>query len=409
MLEGLSSLEPLKRTVQPSASKTLTVVAPTRYPWRFNSPRKSQHRVVRRRFLPLNYVSPKLEGVTAFPPFPRPDLIHAFNRIPMTRRPFVIGFESHLPRGFGIENSAFFRWMTEQLLDERCRAIVAISDFARRMFLHQHANHPQLANLQRKLVVRLPSVQMPAAPDPEARAPLEPLRLLFVGNHFARKGGCVALRMAEQALAQGLPLHVEIISKIEIGPVSWTDPSDPAFFDRYRPSLSLPNVTVHGALSNEEVLERVRKAHFVLLPTFGDTFGYSAIEGLMHGTPVIATAQCALPEFITDGINGFLLDLPVTAQGEWILLGRPDRASANFAEAHAAEVDRLAATALERLSQLLDEPHRYAGIVTGAHESARQHFDAVDADVFWDDLYSKAAQGVVDFRLDACERCHAGR
>ena len=118
-----------------------TILAPTRYPWRFNGPANSRHCIENRDFLPLNYLSPTIEGVTVFKPWPprRFDLVHAFNRIPIGRCPFVIGFESHLPRAFGIEGGGWWDWMTGLLASERCRGIVAISEFSRRMFLAQHA------------------------------------------------------------------------------------------------------------------------------------------------------------------------------------------------------------------------------------------------------------------------------
>ena len=397
---GKRATEAAAVTENPVIKSKLMILAPTQYPWRFNSPRVSHHTVIRRKFLPLNYLSPSLEGITFFPPFPVPDLIHAFNRIPVSRRPFVIGFESHLPRGFGIEHTSFFKWMTRMILDDRCRGIVAISDFARRMFLHQHAGHPRLEMLRRKLFVRLPSVVMPGAPDLSVRGSLTPLRLLFVGNHFARKGGCVALRMAERALAQDIPLNIEIVSNIEVGAVSWTDPSDPSFFDRYRPLLSLPNVRLHGALPNNEVLERIRSAHFLMLPTFGDTFGYSAIEGLMQGTPVIATAQCALPEFIRDGSNGYLLNLPLTEKGEWELLGHPDRGSRAFTSAHAEAVDNLAEQALVRLEGLLARPGQHKDMIQEAYDSAGRYFGSAWADIFWDGVYGRAEQRVLDVKRD---------
>jgi hypothetical protein len=40
----------------------------------------------------------------------------------------------------------------------------------------------------------------------------ETIRLIFVGNNFARKGGIVALRLARRALAEGLPLQIHIVS-----------------------------------------------------------------------------------------------------------------------------------------------------------------------------------------------------
>lgn len=50
--------------------------------------------------------------------------------------------------------------------------------------------------------------------------------------------------------------------------------------------------------SNAEVVETLGAADFSILTTLSDTFGYTAIESLAVGRPVVATPQGALPEFI---------------------------------------------------------------------------------------------------------------
>ncbi|OAE48367.1 hypothetical protein A7J57_22035 [Agrobacterium tumefaciens] len=335
----------------------------------------------------------------------RIDLIHGFNRIPLNPKPFVIGFESHLPRGFGIENSFFFTFMRNQLLNERCRAIVGISEYAKRTFLAQHEETSAYHELAAKLVVRMPSVVLPKDP-PAKKQTLPPIRLLFVGNHFARKGGCVALRLAQLSLDAGVPLEIEIISKLEIGRVSWTDPLDESFFDRYRPLLNLPNVRCWGELPNQQVIEKIRQSHFLLLPTFGDSFGYSAIESLTNGTPVIATRQCALPEFIRDGVNGIMLDLPLNDKGEWIHLNSPDRGSKKFEKIHAQEVDRLTEETLRRLKEMLNSPTSFDAMAMNAHETAIQQFDSRLHDTFWDDLYETAVLQPVEAYAPECAHQH---
>src|SRR5258707_358881 len=114
----------------------LQILAPTRYPWQFNGPRSSRHSIHNRSFLPLNKISNRIEGLTVFNPFPLKsfDLIHAFNRVPLGTTPFIIGFESHLPRAFGLENTAYYRFMLERLAGKRCARIIAISNFALRVF-----------------------------------------------------------------------------------------------------------------------------------------------------------------------------------------------------------------------------------------------------------------------------------
>jgi glycosyltransferase involved in cell wall biosynthesis len=93
----------------------------------------------------------------------------------------------------------------------------------------------------------------------------------------------------------------------------------------------------------------MRGAHFLLLPTFSDTFGYSAIEAMAHFTPVIGTTQGALPEFIEDGVNGLLLSLEKNEIGEWRHVSRLDRASSSYEALYESEVERLAAEAYRRI------------------------------------------------------------
>jgi glycosyltransferase involved in cell wall biosynthesis len=377
-----------------------TILAPTRYPWRFNGPANSRHRIENRSFLPFNYLSPTIEGVTVFKPWPlrRFDLVHAFNRIPVGGRPFVIGFESHLPRAFGIEGGRWWDWMTGLLASERCRGIVAISEFSRRMFMNQHANGTRSsaarAAISDKLHIRYPNLSLPPEAELIRLENTGEIRLVFVGNHFARKGGCVAVVMADLARARGIPLVVDIVSRLEMGGAIWTDPKDTETFKPYIALLERPNVRVHRDLSNAEVLTLLRRAHMSLLTTFGDTFGYSALESLANGTPVLATRQGALPEIISHGENGILLDLPVTQAGEWIHLGTRDRSAPGFVRMWHDEVHRLAEEALDALVKVCGSADCINRMRRTARRSA-ERFSPAGATAWWDDFYDRACDGVV--------------
>ncbi|MDQ0457157.1 glycosyltransferase family 4 protein [Rhizobium paknamense] len=369
----------------------LSVLAPTRYPWRFNSPRESRHAIENRNFIPMNYISPKLEGITMFSPFPlkRFDLVHAFNRIPLGTTPFIISFESHMPRGFGIENSRFYRFMTNRLANDRCLGIGAISEHARRIFLKTHRNSADYETLRRKLFVRYPNMVIEERDDGYDSADRGPIRVVFVGNHFGRKGGCVGLRLAELALERNLPVEVSIVSSMEMGAVSWTDPLLPGYFDRYRQLLSLPNVRHHQNIPNAQVLKILRKAHFSLLTTFCDTFGFSAIESMANYVPVIATRQGALPEFIKHRQNGLMLGMETNEIGEWKHIA-DDRSTTEFAEVHAREIERLAEESLAEITAIMADRNGYQALRKAAYMTARTTFSASDANDFWDDYYVEA-------------------
>jgi len=374
---------------------TLRILAPTRYLWTFNGPRHSRHSVERRGFLPLNWISKKIEATTIINPWPpgRFDLIHAFNRIPLGTTPFVIGFESHLPRAYGLETTMYFRQLCRALASPRCRAIIAISDHARAVFRAAHEASPFRDALFSKLSVRLPNIDIPDGGDELELSSSEPPTIAFVGNHFGRKGGCVAVKLAELALACKFPLRIEVVSSLQVGGSIWTDPASRSFFDPYLALLKLPNVRWHGSMDNRSVNELLRRSHFSLLATFGDTFGFSAIEAMANATPVIATRQGALPEFIEHRRNGLLLDLPTSAVGEWIHSSSPYRATPRFEKIFAEEVDRMAHEILDEIVRIAGDPKAYQSMRHRAKETARRLFDARAASEFWDDLYVRAVGG----------------
>ncbi|WP_420391222.1 glycosyltransferase family 4 protein [Acuticoccus sp.] len=371
----------------------LRILAPTRYVWTFSGPRRSRHKVIRKPFVPFSRIDQRIEGLTVFPPTgKRIDLVHAFNRVPIGTKPFVIGFESHLPRAFGTKKSRPYRWMIRTLVSQRCRSIVAISEFAKNNFLHdlRHCTDDEARTLQSKVVVRLPSVRSVAPTIPPKPSATAGLRLLFVGSHFARKGGCVALRIAELAHERGLPITLDIVSDYQVGAISWTDPTNPDYYTDYWKLRSLPNVRCHGACPNDVVLSLMESAHVVLLPTFGDTFGFSAIEALAAGVPVLATTQGALPEFLVDGGNSILLDLPTKKSGEWEWLGHPRRDSTEFEVAHRSAVEALAQRSIERLAAVAADDAGYRRMAAAARQTALDLFDPELANAFWDDTYVRA-------------------
>jgi glycosyltransferase involved in cell wall biosynthesis len=373
----------------------LSILKSARYLWDFNSPRSSRHDITCRRFIPLNKINWRLDAMSAFNPLPPKhfDLVHAFNRVPLGPTPYVIGYESHLPRAFGMEGSGYFRSLTKMLLSDQCRGIYAISNYALDVFRWQHAQSGALQDLERKLFMHYPSMNMPDVEDHLSSRPIEPLRLLFVGRHFARKGGCVALRIAETALARKLPIEITIVSSLEMGATVWTDPARPEFFDPYRKLLTLPNVTVHPSLPNAEVIKLLAKSHLSILTTMSDTFGFSAIESMAHWTPVLGTRLGALREFINHRENGLLVEIPLTPLGDWIHSNNLRRHHGETEDAYRECIESLAEQSMIELERLMSTPALLSEMRAAARSTAEALFDARVADGFWDDVYQDAVTG----------------
>jgi len=366
------------------------LVTRDRYPYQFNTPRQSRHQITPRYFLPTHRVSKRIEAFTLRPMIERCDLVHSINRIPVGPSPYVVSFESHLPRYWWRYEDWANQACIRSLESSACRAIVAMSHAAARTFAKQHATSPHLAKLLDKLVVIYPNIPIPDQPDLLAGDACEELRLVFVGAHFGRKGGCVAVRVAELARQNGLPIHVTIISKLEHGAGIWTDPQRPGFFDRYLKLLDADNVTFLDGAPNAVVLDTFARSHVALLPTFADTFGYSAIEAMARWTPTIATRQGALPEFIDDEC-GFMLDLETDDVGEWVGVGQ-DGGTEAFERYFADEVERLSQETIARLTPLIGNPAGMAKLRAAARARAISMFDAAKASRILDELYDRAVE-----------------
>lgn len=381
-----------------STEKRLRVaVLRDRYQSSFMSPRDSRHDIDRRWFLPLNLANRALDGLTVAAPGLPVDLIHAHNRIPLGASRLIISFESALPRRYALKgNNAIVRTMTNAIRSRRCRRIIGMSHFARRLFVAQHQDAPYFDVLDAKCMVRHPNLPLTDNPDTLDLSEDAPLGLAFVGSHFGRKGGCVAVRIAELAHQRSLPVHITIISSLDVGDAIWVDPTTEGFFDPYFELLKLPTVSFLGARPNTVVHETLAASHFALLPTFADTFGYSAIEAMANHTPVIGTDVCALPEFIDDGINGLMLPMETTTTGAWAGEDYNARGDAAYARRFAEETDRLAEATLDRLTPYLNDRAALRPLRLAARDTAIRMFAAEPAGKTWDDLYSRVAAEPLD-------------
>lgn len=370
------------------------IIRPAGYPARFNTPDVSRHRISTRPWLPAHKVWRPLE-VALLMPAVQADLIATFNRIPIGRAPFVISFESHLPRLFGFEKNAVFKWFSEILASDRCRRIIPISRFAQATFLRQHAASPFLETLRAKSAeVVYPAVAIPEIKEPEPK-PDRVLRVFFAGSHFSRKGGIALLRAAEMAAGRALPIEFHIVSDLTVGGRNgvWTDPSDPEFFAGDLEKMNLPNVVHYGRMPNADLLQLLQSCDVSLLPTLSDTFGYSVLESMAAGVPTIGTRTCALPEIITDGVTGHLLDLETDQHGEWQHLFSMSTDDGKYKAILHETFDRLSVAILEVLSELLDRPESLAEMKHAAHEDARKRFDKSKQSKVLDDLYESVLNG----------------
>jgi glycosyltransferase involved in cell wall biosynthesis len=114
-----------------------------------------------------------------------------------------------------------------------------------------------------------------------------PLKALFVGGDFHRKGGDTLLRAFQSLPAGSVELHVVTRSPIE-----------PAEGVRVYRDMAPNSPALVALFHNADVF---------VLPTLAEAFGIVAMEAGASGLPVIATRVGGLAEVVADGVTGFLI------------------------------------------------------------------------------------------------------
>jgi glycosyltransferase involved in cell wall biosynthesis len=300
------------------------------------------------------------------------DLVHAINVIPLlTNRPYIVTFEDFMPRFPDDRYSRWLHtWLRRQLLDPRCIALVPMSEYARRQFQWQNRGFPELARLEKKIHVIYPAVPL------RRSAPKKPsgtLSLLFVGRHFMRKGGPVALRVHERLRQRGVPVETTVVSALDWSPDEYVGPPSAEYVRGETARLGGNGVVHLTSAANPEVIELMQRADYMLAPTLHDTFGFASIEALSCGTPVIATNTCAQPEIVEPGRSGFLLPFDNEEHvGKWRWLYRNREAA--YLDAYEGAVASLSDTLTDTLMSCWEGRSDYEALSAGALDRVRSRF-----------------------------------
>lgn len=136
----------------------------------------------------------------------------------------------------------------------------------------------------------------------------DPIRLLFIGKDWQRKGGPKALEVVKLLSHRGLHAQLHIAGCI--------------------PPIALPAfVKVHGFISKQTIEGRTQlddlftKSHFFLLPSEAEAFGIVFAEASSFGLPSLASDVGGIPSAVRDNINGqtFTLDSDAYNYCDYIL------------------------------------------------------------------------------------------
>jgi glycosyltransferase involved in cell wall biosynthesis len=130
-----------------------------------------------------------------------------------------------------------------------------------------------------------------APPNGEVPVPdrYESQRILFVAARWEPKGGPELAAAFERLLVSHPRAELTIVG--------------------CSPALDLPNCEVVGPVPVGLVGAYYDRASVFCLPTRREAYGIAFLEALAHGLPVVATRVGALPELVSEGETGYLVEV----------------------------------------------------------------------------------------------------
>jgi glycosyltransferase involved in cell wall biosynthesis len=132
------------------------------------------------------------------------------------------------------------------------------------------------------------------------RAQTNPLRILFLGNVIERKGLHTLLKAVS---IQTPTFRVDVIGSLD---------SEPEYIRRIQKIIEQNHLSsfifLHGALDKEPLIEKLRWAHVLVVPSSYEGYGIVYLEGMCFGLPAIGTTAGAAGEIIEDGQTGYLIN-----------------------------------------------------------------------------------------------------
>lgn len=112
--------------------------------------------------------------------------------------------------------------------------------------------------------------------------------ILFVGIDWERKGGPVLVQAFQKVLEKYPDASLTIVG--------------------CKPKIKLKNCTIVGRVPLDEVKKFFKEASLFVLPSTNEPFGIVFLEAMALRLPVIGTKIGAIPDFIHEGKNGYLID-----------------------------------------------------------------------------------------------------
>ena len=241
----------------------------------------------------------------------RCDLVHIDGTmVPITDKPWILGSVEYVSAFFSFDDAWYSRpsmrnSLIRLLSGPKCKKILAPSEASMNSLrLGFGQGFESIASKTGVLPPGVPTRYL--LRNSPKRGNDEPVRVLFVGNHFYDKGGR-ELFYAFRRLRKRYDVELILVTAVPKHHLAHFE----SFVDliRKEPGVHLYSRVPRQVLWNEYFA----KSDIFCMPSYMDTFGYVVLEAMANRLPVVTTDMFALPETVKDGETGFLVHAPIAS------------------------------------------------------------------------------------------------
>ena len=129
--------------------------------------------------------------------------------------------------------------------------------------------------------------------------------ILYVSRLENRKGTLTLLDSLPELLKGRKNIYIDFVGSDR--PHAPGKMTHQEYFNKHYAEFT-DNVTFHGFVTNKELHSFYQNADLFIVPSVYESFGLIYIEAMLYGLPSIATTGGGIPEVVTHGENGYLIE-----------------------------------------------------------------------------------------------------
>jgi glycosyltransferase involved in cell wall biosynthesis len=217
------------------------------------------------------------------------DLIHCAHCLSKNKdMPWIADFESYWQLWLsGRSTKMGKKWVSKILSRKNCKKIIAWTNMGRDQIIKISPN------IQNKIEVIYPAVPTQKLLKTIKKRNKE-INLLFVARYFYGKGGMHALEAIDELTKRKKNVKGYIISSV---------PKE--VLDKYAKNKKIKFIDI---MPQEKLISEIYPSSDIYIyPGYSDTFGFSMLEAMSFGIPIITVEGDVKDEIIDEGKTGFII------------------------------------------------------------------------------------------------------